>query len=371
MKKIIRELFPPRADESNKGDYGYVALIGGSLEYSGAIRLAGNAATQTETGMGVNADARKALAAAGNAAMRAGAGVATIAAPRSICTAIIPDVLECTIYPLSDKGGEIIFVEEEFAKLAKRYTAIAIGMGIGNSPETGKAVKYLLENYDGVLIIDADGLNVLAKMRAGSDGSAAAAEMCAGDSEKLSKRTVPNDNILKNSRAQVVITPHLKEFSRLTGLTVDEIEKNPRGEAEKFAAENDIIVLLKGHTTYVTDGEKTYEIEKGCPGMATAGSGDVLSGILAAMCGCAAERVKRGACAEEDGQCDAIHENASDEELTGVNILKSEILKAVAGGAYINGVAGEIAQNTQIAATMTAGDTAASVKQAILATVTD
>ncbi len=163
----------------------------------------------------------------------------------------------------------------------------------------------------------------------------------------MTKRTVPIVNILKDSPAQVVITPHLKEFSRLTGLSVDEIKKDPKREAETFARENGIIVLLKGHTTYVTDGGKTYEVTCGCPGMATAGSGDVLSGILAAMCGCAAERVKRG-------------------ESTN---LKPEILKAVAGGAYINGVAGEIAQSTQIAATMTAGDTVASVKQAILDTL--
>ncbi len=265
-----------RPNDSHKGDYGYVALIGGSLEYSGAIRLASMA----------------------NVAMRSGAGVATVAVPRSICEWIAPQILESTLYPLSDRDGEIVFNQDEFDKLIGRYDCIAIGMGIGNSVETKKAVQYLLENYEGILIIDADGLNALSSI----------------DSRV---------ELLKESRAQVILTPHVGEFKRLQ--LADE-------SAGQFARNSGAIVLLKGHTTTVTDGETTYDISCGCAGMATAGSGDVLSGILAAIC-------------------------ASN---------KNDLLDAVAAGVYINGLAGEIAQARSNDITMTSSDTANAVKDAIL-----
>ncbi|MBQ9882765.1 MAG: hypothetical protein IJM42_09185, partial [Synergistes sp.] len=138
----IKRLFPERPAECNKGDFGYVALVGGSLEYSGAIRLA-------------------ALA---NAAMRSGAGVASVAAPRSICPLVAGAVLEATLFPLSEDAGELSFSEEEFAKLCRRYDCIAFGMGIGNTEDTAKAVEYLLTHYGKTLIVDADGLNAMAKL---------------------------------------------------------------------------------------------------------------------------------------------------------------------------------------------------------------
>ena len=295
----IRNLFPDRPRECNKGDFGYLALIGGSLEYSGAIRLAAMA----------------------NAAMRSGAGVASVAAPRSICQVIAGQILEATLISLSDSEGRLVFREDEFAKICARYDCIAFGMGIGNSEETIKAAGYLLKNYDRTLIVDADGLNAMSKL---------------------------DKSIVRESGARLLLTPHLKEFSRLSGLSLDEIKDDPEVAVCSLANELNAVVLLKGSTTLIAEPSVTrtakdesadnlqekeqrlIAVDRGCPGMATAGSGDVLSGILAAIC------------------CNA-------EDLT----------LAAAAGAYINGAAGESAQSRRSDVTMTASDTAACIAEVI------
>lgn len=276
INTLAKQMLADRPTYSHKGDFGYIALVGGSLEYSGAIRLASMA----------------------NSAMRSGAGVTTVAAPRKICDLIIPQILESTIYPLSDKNGELVFVESEFDRLISRYDCIAIGMGIGNTEETGKAVRYLIEKYEGILIIDADGLNAIASME-----------------DRI--------HLFRSSKAEIILTPHPGEFKRLQ--ISDE-------NAEDFAKVSETILLLKGHTTTVTNGMKTYQVTCGCAGMATAGSGDVLSGILAAVCA----------------------------------YNKKELLEAVVTGVYINGIAGEIAQAKSCDITMISSDTANAVKEAIL-----
>lgn len=294
----VASLFPERPSDCHKGTFGYVALIGGSLEYSGAIRLAAQA----------------------NAAMRSGAGVATVAAPRNICPLIALQIMEATLYPLSDADGRIVFNEDEFAGLARRYDCIAFGMGIGNSDETLKAIEYLLANYDKTLIVDADGLNAMARL---------------------------DHETIRNTRAKLVLTPHLKEFSKLSGMTVEEAKADPVKAAEYLAAELGAVVLLKGSTTVVAgkapqSAEMSQEVttdvnlievlatDHGCPGMATAGSGDVLSGILSALC-----------------------------------VNEEDLVLAAAAGAYINGAAGELAQSRHSDVTMTSADTAASVAEVI------
>lgn len=278
----IKRLFPERPAECNKGDFGYVALVGGSLEYSGAIRLA-------------------ALA---NAAMRSGAGVASVAAPRSICPLVAGAVLEATLFPLSEDGGELRFSEEEFERLCRRYDCIAFGMGIGNTDETAKAVEYLLTHYGKTLIVDADGLNAMAGL---------------------------DRTIIRNSKARLVLTPHLKEFSRLSGAPIEDVKASPVESAKALANELKAVVLLKGSTTAVAGPSgKVLLTDRGCPGMATAGSGDVLSGILSAVC-----------------------------------VNADDLVLAAAAGAYINGTAGEFAQSRRSAVTMTSSDTAACVAEAV------
>ena len=274
-------VLPERKNFSNKSTYGYVALIGGSKKYSGAIRLAAMA----------------------NAAMRAGAGVAMLAVPDSISPYIIPNILEATIYPLSDNGGEIIFNESEFSALAARVKTIAFGMGIGLSGETEKALSYLLNNYKGRLIVDADGLTALSRL--GSDA-------------------------IKNASCELILTPHNMEFSRISGLPISEILSAPIDHAKKFAKDHGCTLLLKGPSTIVTDGDRVYVIDRGCAGMATAGSGDVLSGILAA---------------------------------TAAYIPSA--LEATALAAYINGAAGELAESRTNPISMTASDTVNAISEII------
>ena len=306
----VAALFPERPSDCHKGSFGYVALIGGSLEYSGAIRLAAHANAAMHSGACE-------LPAQADAAMRSGAGVATVAAPRSICPLILPQVMEATLYPLSDEAGELVFNEEEFARLCRRYDCIAFGMGIGNSDETLKAVEYLLTHYDRKLILDADGLNAMARL---------------------------DHDLIRESKAQLILTPHAKEFSKLSGMSVAETKADPVSAAKYLADELDAVVLLKGSTTIVAGAEtdegreaaeagrriKVLATDRGCPGMATGGSGDVLSGILSALC-----------------------------------VNADDLVLAAAAGAYINGAAGELAQSRRSDVTMTAADTAACVAETV------
>ena len=279
-KGDIAAFFGERPNFSNKGTYGYTALIGGSKRYSGAVRLANMA----------------------NAAMRAGAGVVKVALPGALYHALLPLILESTVFPLSDRDGEVVYNEKELAELVSNVKTVAFGMGIGVSEETSKILKYLLENYKGRLIIDADGLTLLSKM---------------------------DRSVLKGTEAQVVLTPHLKEFERLTGKTISEILDAPLETAVRYASETGTVVLLKGPSTIVTDGKVTYITDAGCAGMATAGSGDVLSGILSAVC------------------------------------ANGDLTLAVAVGAYINGKAGELAQEQYGAVSMVASDTVACIPKVI------
>ena len=266
-----------------QGDYGYVALIGGSFEYSGAAKLANLACS----------------------ALRAGAGVAKLAVPCSLRQAVLPYLLDSTLFLLSDDNGSIVFDKEETDKLLHKTEAVAIGMGLGRSAHIRNLLTYVLSEYNGRVIIDADGLNALAAM---------------------------DKDILSASKARVILTPHLKEFERLSGATREEINCNPIKSAMDFAQKYNIILLLKGPTTVITDGTTVYLTDRGAPGMATGGSGDVLSGILAGICGYVAD---------------------------------NDLLLGVAAAAYINGLAGELAQAEKNEVSMLASDTAGCIGKAI------
>ena len=281
----IAAVLPKRKHNSNKSTYGYVTLIGGSACYSGAIRLAAMA----------------------DAAMLSGAGVTTVAAPASLGDTVRNAILESTFFPLSEEGGNFRFSPSELDTLMARSKVIAFGMGIGNSDDTANAVRYLLQHYTGRLIIDADGLNALAGLDAA---------------------------LLKETSATVILTPHPMEFSRLLkDHGVNEVLNSPIALAKAYAKENRVVLLLKGASTVVTDGSEVLLVDRGCPGMATAGSGDVLSGVLAALFGYA----------------------------------PTPPILTTAAGAFICGYAGERAESALNAVTMTARDTVAHIREAILA----
>lgn len=282
-KEDIARLFSPRRRNCNKGDFGSVAIIGGSLEYSGAAKLANMSLS----------------------ALRAGAGIARLAVPDSIAPAVMPYILESTLFPLDSDGGRYRFSRQTADRLFDRMKAAAVGMGIGRSSEVAKLIEYALENYHGRLILDADGLNTLAEI--GVDR-------------------------LKNASCRVILTPHPGEFSRLTGVGFDKSRHDLITAAKDYAGENKVILLLKGASTIITDGKTVYITDRGCAGMATGGSGDLLSGIIAGICG-----------------------YVSDDDL----------LLGVAAGAYLNGLAGERAQRKIPAASMIASDTAGCIPEAM------
>lgn len=275
------DVLPLRAQNSHKGTYGYVSIMGGCTEYAGAVKLANLSC----------------------AALRAGCGVAKLIVPESLVGGVSPYLLESTLATMPDENGKMRFDESILDRLLTGQAALAVGMGWGRSPEYTKILQHILQNYAIPTVIDADGLNTLATM---------------------------DLSILTNTRCKVVLTPHPKEMERLSGVPVAEIAQNPIDVAEKFAKTYGVIVLLKGTCTVVTDGETTYLVDRGCAGMATAGSGDVLSGILAGLLGYA--------------PCEAL---------------------TVACGAYIAGLAGELAERDVNPISMLASDTVAHIGQAI------
>ncbi|MBQ9806547.1 MAG: NAD(P)H-hydrate dehydratase [Clostridia bacterium] len=280
-KEDFSAVLRPRAQNSHKGTYGYVSIMGGCTEYAGAVKLANLSC----------------------AALRAGCGVAKLIVPESIVGGVSPYLLESTLATMPDENGKMRFDAPMLDRLLVGQAALAVGMGWGRSPEYAKILQHILQNYTIPMVIDADGLNTL--------------------SEKAL-------SLLKNTNCKVVLTPHPKEMERLSGVPVAEIAQDPIGVAENFAKKYGVIVLLKGTCTVVTDGETTYLVNRGCAGMATAGSGDVLSGILAGLLGYA--------------PCDAL---------------------TVACGAYIAGLAGELAERDINSISMLASDTVAHIGQAI------
>lgn len=330
-EKEAAGLLGERPADSHKGDYGYVTLLGGSVRYSGAVKLANlscngvQSAANSPAGMPISEEGEKTvsvksrqqmpaeeertaanLLAHTTAAMRAGAGVVRLAAPEPLTQAILPWILESTFLPMpSTEEGQLRFEPGKLDQALDRQRAAAFGMGVGTGEETARILQYILRNKRLTFIIDADGLNELAVH------------------ENLKE-------LLKDTECQVILTPHVKEFSRLSGRTVEEILCQPIQLAKEFAACYGVTVLLKGHVTTVTDGHRVYQIDRGCSGMATAGSGDVLSGVLCGMAGYIADSVQ-----------------------------------AASAAAFVAGMAGEMAEQDKNPVSMTAGDTADYVEKAI------
>ncbi len=266
---------------AHKGTYGTVALLGGCREYAGAVKLANMS----------------------QSALRAGCGISRLCVPSSVADAVAPHLLESTLFPMPDTDGHMRFDVSALDDAVRGARAVAVGMGWGRSDEYPKILSHLLEHYAGTLLIDADGLNCLAGMDA---------------------------SILSRAACRVVLTPHPKEFERLSGIPAAEAAADPVPSSVTYAQRTGAVVLLKGAATVVTDGQSVYVSASGAPGMATAGSGDVLSGILAGLLG-----------------------------------YLEPTPETVALGAHLAGKAGELAESRSSSVSMTAGDTALAVRDAV------
>lgn len=220
-----------RKTDSHKGNYGNIKIIGGSSCMPGAVKMTFRAATS---------------------ALRAGSGKVTLCYPKSLADAYRQETLENMLFELPDDGsGNIVFDKETLQRLILGTDVIAIGMGMGNNPMLIKIIEYIVTSFDGIVLIDADGLNALAG----------------------------NLGIIKSSKARLILTPHIGEFKRLKG---DSNAVSPQ-EVKEFAKKYGVTLAVKSATTMISDGEKVYYNTSGTPALAKGGSGDVLSGIISAF----------------------------------------------------------------------------------------
>ena len=226
----MRELISPRAADSHKGDYGRVLIVAGSRGKTGAAHLA----------------------AVGS--LRSGAGLVTVATPAT-CQAVVatlgPEYMTEALHE-SDEGLDPEDVERVM-EMAR--DVIAIGPGLGQAPGTQQFIRQLVDRATAPLVIDADGLNAFAS-----------------DPDRLAGR----------EGRDVIITPHPGEMARLVGMSSDEVQASRLEIARNFAVAHHVYVVLKGHRTLIaTPDEKIFINPSGNPGMATGGTGDVLTGMIA------------------------------------------------------------------------------------------
>jgi NAD(P)H-hydrate epimerase len=228
-------VLPARTAEANKGDFGRVLLVAGSRGMSGAAALSGSAA------------------------LRSGAGLVRLAVPQGILPLVAaynPCYMTAPL-PEDDHGRFSAAAVGEVLELARANTVTAVGPGIGRGPDLTTLVLAVVEQTRTPLVVDADGLNALV-----------------GHTDRLKGRPAP-----------LVLTPHPGEFARLLGCDTAAVQKDRQGLAGRFAAEHGLVLVLKGHGTVVTDGRRVYVNGTGNPGMATGGTGDVLTGVIAALLG--------------------------------------------------------------------------------------
>lgn len=233
--QMVLSVLPQRKPFSHKGNFGKILLLCGSCGFTGAAYLAA---------MG---------------ALRSGAGLVYLGVPESIYAIEAVKLNEAVVFPLTDQGGMLSAeaIPEILERLPK-MDAVLIGCGLGQSAGTFAVVKAVLENAACPVVLDADGINVLAGHK----------------------------DILRGRAAPTILTPHAGEFRRLA----------PPEDPAALARDLGCIVLLKGHRTCITDGKTTYINHTGNPGMAVGGSGDLLAGIIVSLLGQGIDPLMAAAC---------------------------------------------------------------------------
>jgi NAD(P)H-hydrate epimerase len=234
----------PRAADANKGKFGHVLVVGGSFGAAG-----GKAGAPVMSSMG---------------AMRVGAGLVTAAVPETALAVVSGYAPELMTWPLKATAegqiaAENLSDDEALGALTKGITVAVIGPGMGQSADTMKFLNNFLSRTKMPVVIDADGLNQIARQ----------SDTLLGQIAK--ERTV-------------VITPHPGEMARLAGISTAEVQAKRLDVARGFAVKNSVIVVLKGARTLVAHpGGQVSVNTTGNPGMAKGGSGDVLAGMIAGM----------------------------------------------------------------------------------------
>lgn len=236
MKETDRLLFNKavfnRPDDSNKGTLGSLLCICGSYGMAGAAIMAGKAA------------------------LRCGIGLLKIAVPKSIYPVCATNILESVYYPLEETSNGVISSKNTdfLLEMCEKSSAVVIGCGLSVCDDTKNLVQSVITNCEKPLVIDADALNLIAA----------------------------NKDLLKRIPPRSILTPHPKEFDRIAGESTNSYERLKKAQA--FATDHQLCVVLKGaYTAICTATGNVYFNNCGNPGMATAGSGDVLTGIILAL----------------------------------------------------------------------------------------
>ena len=237
----VTAILPDRDPWGHKGNYGKILLLCGSRGYTGAAAL---------SAMG---------------ALRTGAGLVFLGVPESIYAIEAMKLNEPVVFPLPDEEGKLseIAIDEIVDRLS-RMDAVLIGCGLGQSQGTMAVLKAVLETAECPVVVDADGINLLAQ----------------------------NISLLRERTAPTILTPHDGEFARLGGILTEDRMTSTR----EFAKQTGCVLLLKGHRTCISDGEVCYENSTGNPGMAVGGSGDVLAGMIVSLLGQGIAPLEAAAC---------------------------------------------------------------------------
>ena len=274
----VQSLFPPRPADSNKGTYGHALIIGGSVGKAGAAAMSGMSA------------------------LRVGAGLATVATPHSVLGTVAGFAPELMTEPLADTDAGTIGMRSFECGLLDRLTegkrAIAIGPGMGANLETHELVRTCVERYRGPLILDADALNAFEGAR---------------------------ERLTGHGRS-VILTPHPGEMARLVSRPVAEVQSDRLGCARAFASEQGVTVVLKGFRTLIVFPDGTAWVNPtGNPGMATGGTGDILTGMIAGVVAQNPGRVPEAVVAAvflHGLAGDAARDNVGEYSLTATDLLK-------------------------------------------------
>ncbi len=232
--ETVKSLLPKRHPDANKGSFGHLLSICGSMNMPGAAVLAASAA------------------------VRMGAGLVTAAFPMAAYNAIAPHLIEPLLCPLQGDENGFLSAKSTYGLLDRleKSTACLIGCGLGQTKETRVVVREILVHSTKPIVLDADGINLI----------------------------TDNINILNAVSVPVIITPHPGEMSRLCKISVKEIQEQRTDVALWFAKQSQTIVVLKGAGTVIaTPDGKCYINKTGNSGMAKGGSGDMLAGMIASL----------------------------------------------------------------------------------------
>lgn len=224
---------PSRAVDSHKGSFGRAVIIGSSVGMSGATALAGLGA------------------------LRGGAGLVYLACPKSVWAAVAAIEPSYLTLPMpEDLHGRLsLAAVPDLVAAVKNADAVAIGPGLGQSDDLREVVTQIVRTTDVPCVVDADALNLL----------------------------VGRLEVLESARSVRVLTPHPGEFARLTGLSTAEVQASRENLAVQFAQRHRVVLVLKGAGTVITDGQRITINQTGNPGMATGGTGDVLTGLITSL----------------------------------------------------------------------------------------